>query len=62
MKQRLIKWRDADGETFSTAIAGDFCPREENSDVVAERAAELRLTNQVRITVANPSVPHSPPR
>ena len=41
MKQRLIKWRDADGETFSTAIAGDFCPREENSDVVAERAAAI---------------------
>ena len=41
MKQRLIKWRDADGETFSTAIAGDFCPREENSDAVAARAAEL---------------------
>ena len=51
MKQRLIKWRDADGETFSTAIAGDFCPREENSDAVHlwQNSEELRAGSLMKV-------------
>lgn len=34
-------WREAGKKTFSVVIGGDICPREENSDFVAENAAEI---------------------
>ena len=36
-------WREAGKKTFSVVIGGDVCPREENSDYVADHAAEIVL-------------------
>ena len=34
-------WREAGKNTFSVVIGGDFCPREQNCQYVAEHAAEI---------------------
>ncbi|MBQ9502900.1 MAG: CapA family protein [Lentisphaeria bacterium] len=34
-------WREPGKKTFSITIGGDFCPREENSQYVAEHASEI---------------------
>ena len=41
MNTRYIQWREAGKEKFSTVIAGDFCPREENCADVTARAVEI---------------------
>ena len=41
MQTRQIKWRESAGPVIKTAVAGDFCPREANSEDVAKRAAEI---------------------
>ena len=41
MQTKRIKWRESAGPLVRVAAAGDFCPREVNSDDVARRAAEI---------------------
>ena len=41
MNTRKIRWRQEGKETFSIAIAGDFCPREENCADLTARAYEI---------------------
>ena len=41
MQTKEIKWRGSAGPFVRVAAAGDFCPREVNSDDVARRAAEI---------------------
>jgi len=41
MESRFIRWRDGVGTPSRIVIAGDFCPREENSADVAARAGEI---------------------
>lgn len=35
------QWREPGKKTFSVIVGGDFCPREENSQYVAEHAADI---------------------
>ena len=37
----VIKFREPVGETFTVAVAGDFCPRENNSSICAAEAADI---------------------
>ena len=41
MQTKKIKWREPEGSVVRAAMAGDFCPREVNSEDVARRAAEI---------------------
>ena len=41
MQTKVIKWREPAGATLKAAAAGDFCPREVNSEDTALRAAEI---------------------
>ena len=38
---KKIQWREPEGAEYSILFAGDFCPREENSDYVAENADSI---------------------
>lgn len=38
---KKIQWRSPEGGETSILFAGDFCPREQNSDYVAENAAKI---------------------
>ncbi len=38
---KMIQWRKPEGKTISVLMAGDFCPREENSAFVAENYKEI---------------------
>ena len=46
MNTRYISWRDGGKRQFSTVIAGDFCPREQNCADLVERVDEI--TTQVK--------------
>ena len=46
MNTRYISWRDGGNKQFSTVIAGDFCPREQNCADLVERVNEI--TAQVK--------------
>ena len=46
MNARYIQWRNSGGQNFSTVIAGDFCPREENCQDLVERVDEI--TSQIK--------------
>ena len=46
MNTRYISWRDGGNKQFSTVIAGDFCPREQNCADLVERVNEI--TRQVK--------------
>ena len=46
MNTRYIQWRNSGGQNFSTVIAGDFCPREENCQDLVERVDEI--TSQIK--------------
>ena len=41
MKSRLIQWRENVSPVVKSVIAGDFCPREANSEDTAMRAEEI---------------------
>ena len=41
MNTRLLQWRTPGTKKFSAAIAGDFCPREENCADLTARAFEI---------------------
>jgi len=41
MQTKIIKWREPAGATLKAAAAGDFCPREANSEDTALRASEI---------------------
>lgn len=41
MNTRMIQWRQGEEKNFSVAIAGDFCPREENCADLTARAFEI---------------------
>ena len=41
MHTKQIQWRDVAGSELKITVAGDFCPREINSDDVAARAGEI---------------------
>ena len=41
MNTRKIQWRQSGGKEFSAAIAGDFCPREENCADLVARVQEI---------------------
>ena len=41
MNTRFIKWREPAGVPLKAAAAGDFCPREANSEDTALRADEI---------------------
>ena len=40
MNTRKLQWRTPGSSKFSMAIAGDFCPREENCADLTARATE----------------------
>ena len=41
MKSRWIQWRESVSPVVKSAVAGDFCPREVNSEDTAARAKEI---------------------
>ena len=41
MQTKTINWRESSGLVLTAAAAGDFCPREANSEDVAKRADEI---------------------
>ena len=41
MQTKLIQWRKAEKAELKVTVAGDFCPRENNSDDVAARSEEI---------------------
>ncbi|MBE6384922.1 MAG: CapA family protein [Lentisphaerae bacterium] len=41
MNTRMLQWRTPGSKSFSMAVAGDFCPREENCADLTARAAEI---------------------